>query len=98
MLSTEQGVYIAEFVSGNNQKQAKGRYRVYENDNGSVNVSISLCFPSSHFDSCNIQGALFTMCSGQCHQSYSQARVFNNGKERCDEINKKGWQVIVLVC
>lgn len=37
MLSTEQGVYIAEFVSGNNQKQAKGRYRVYENDNGSVN-------------------------------------------------------------
>lgn len=40
MLSTEQGVYIAEFVTGNNQKQAKGRFRVYENDNGSVNVSI----------------------------------------------------------
>lgn len=37
MLSTEQGVYIAEFVTGNNQKQAKGRFRVYENDNGSVN-------------------------------------------------------------
>lgn len=40
MLSTEQGVYISEFVTGNNQKQAKGRFRVYENDNGSVNVSI----------------------------------------------------------
>ncbi|KAL8156542.1 hypothetical protein AgCh_001585 [Apium graveolens] len=35
MLSTEQGVYIAEFVTVNNQKQAKGRFRVYDNDNGS---------------------------------------------------------------
>ncbi|XP_063940401.1 protein ILITYHIA isoform X2 [Daucus carota subsp. sativus] len=37
MLSTEQGVYIAELVTGNNQKQAKGRFRVYDNDNGSDN-------------------------------------------------------------
>ncbi|KAL6542342.1 eIF-2-alpha kinase activator GCN1 [Orobanche minor] len=35
-LSTEQGVYIAEsFISANNTKQAKGRFRAYENSNGS---------------------------------------------------------------
>lgn len=44
MLSTEQGVYIAELVTGNNQKQAKGRFRVYDNDNGSVNVDIFFIF------------------------------------------------------
>ncbi|KVI07286.1 Armadillo-like helical [Cynara cardunculus var. scolymus] len=38
MVSTEQGVYIAESVASNNMKQAKGRFRTYENsdsmDNG----------------------------------------------------------------
>lgn len=52
MLSTEQGVYIAEFVTGNNQKQAKGRFRVYENDNGSVNVSMFFMF--SIFSFCQL--------------------------------------------
>lgn len=32
MLSTEQGVYVAESVASKNIKQAKGRFRVYEND------------------------------------------------------------------
>ncbi|CAI9090959.1 OLC1v1025859C1 [Oldenlandia corymbosa var. corymbosa] len=32
MLSTEQGVYVAESVASKNVKQAKGRFRVYEND------------------------------------------------------------------
>ncbi|KAH7543347.1 hypothetical protein FEM48_Zijuj02G0174600 [Ziziphus jujuba var. spinosa] len=33
MLSSEQGVYVAESVAAKNMKQAKGRYRVYEDDN-----------------------------------------------------------------
>ena len=32
MLSSEQGVYIAESVANKNMKQAKGRFRVYEDD------------------------------------------------------------------
>nr|XP_043618177.1 protein ILITYHIA [Erigeron canadensis] len=43
MLSTEQGVYIAESVASNNVKQAKGRFKAYENndsmDNGNSNSS-----------------------------------------------------------
>lgn len=39
MLSSEQGVYIAEFVTANNQKQAKGRFRVYENNDSVDHVS-----------------------------------------------------------
>ncbi|XP_027348848.1 protein ILITYHIA isoform X2 [Abrus precatorius] len=32
MLSTEQGVYVAESVTAKNTKQAKGRFRMYEED------------------------------------------------------------------
>ncbi|KAL6142934.1 hypothetical protein ACLB2K_061209 [Fragaria x ananassa] len=43
MLSSEQGVYIAESVAAKNMKQAKGRFRMYEDlndmDNGSSNHS-----------------------------------------------------------
>lgn len=43
MLSTEQGVYIAESVASNNLKQAKGRFKTYENsdnmENGNSNSS-----------------------------------------------------------
>ncbi|KAK7285862.1 hypothetical protein RJT34_20645 [Clitoria ternatea] len=34
MLSTEQGVYVAESVSAKNSKQAKGRFRMYDDDDG----------------------------------------------------------------
>lgn len=36
MLSTEIGVYVAEAVSAKNTKQAKGRYRLYEDQDGMV--------------------------------------------------------------
>lgn len=36
MLSTELGVYVAEAVSAKNTKQAKGRFRVYEDQDGMV--------------------------------------------------------------
>lgn len=36
MLSSEQGVYVAESVAAKNMKQAKGRYRVYEVDDDEV--------------------------------------------------------------
>ncbi|KAL4557543.1 hypothetical protein LXL04_035724 [Taraxacum kok-saghyz] len=43
MLSTEQGVYIAESVASNNLKQAKGRFKTYETndtmENGNSNSS-----------------------------------------------------------
>ncbi|KAI3785034.1 hypothetical protein L1987_44143 [Smallanthus sonchifolius] len=43
MLSTEQGVYIAESVASNNMKQAKGRFKAYDNngslENGNSNSS-----------------------------------------------------------
>ncbi|CAJ1961186.1 unnamed protein product [Sphenostylis stenocarpa] len=34
MLSTEQGVYVAESVSAKNTKQAKGRFRMYDDEDG----------------------------------------------------------------
>lgn len=37
MVSTEQGVYIAESVASNNMKQAKGRFRTYENSDSMEN-------------------------------------------------------------
>lgn len=37
MLSTEQGVYIAESVASNNLKQAKGRFKTYENNDNMEN-------------------------------------------------------------
>ncbi|KAK3010573.1 hypothetical protein RJ639_011979, partial [Escallonia herrerae] len=39
MLSSEQGVYVAESVATNNTKQAKGRFRVYENNGSTDHVS-----------------------------------------------------------
>ncbi|KAD4888101.1 hypothetical protein E3N88_20174 [Mikania micrantha] len=37
MLSTEQGVYIAEAVASNNMKQAKGRFKAYDNNDSTEN-------------------------------------------------------------
>ncbi|KAK7337971.1 hypothetical protein VNO77_18565 [Canavalia gladiata] len=34
MLSTEQGVYVAESITAKNTKQAKGRFRMYDDENG----------------------------------------------------------------
>ncbi|KAL2345847.1 hypothetical protein Fmac_007132 [Flemingia macrophylla] len=34
MLSTEQGVYVAEAVTAKNTKQAKGRFRMYDDEDG----------------------------------------------------------------
>nr|KYP71848.1 Translational activator GCN1 [Cajanus cajan] len=34
MLSTEQGVYVAEAVAAKNTKQAKGRFRMYDDEDG----------------------------------------------------------------
>ncbi|KAI3459061.1 hypothetical protein Pfo_015724 [Paulownia fortunei] len=39
MLSTEQGVYVAESVVPKNVRQAKGRFRVYDNDDSVDQVS-----------------------------------------------------------
>lgn len=36
MLSTEQGVYVAESVVSKNVRQAKGRFRVYDKDDSMV--------------------------------------------------------------
>lgn len=36
MLSSEQGVYIAEIVAAKNTKQSKGRFRMYEEQDGVV--------------------------------------------------------------
>ncbi|KAJ0080466.1 hypothetical protein Patl1_23083 [Pistacia atlantica] len=45
MLSTELGVYVAEAVSAKNTKQAKGRFRVYEDQDDMV--FLDFCGPSS---------------------------------------------------
>ncbi|KAJ4845080.1 hypothetical protein Tsubulata_039395 [Turnera subulata] len=39
MLSNEQGVYVAESVASKNTKQAKGRFRMYEDQDGANNNS-----------------------------------------------------------
>ncbi|KAL6545243.1 eIF-2-alpha kinase activator GCN1 [Orobanche gracilis] len=39
MLSTEQGVYIPESVASKNVRQAKGRFRIYDNDDSADQVS-----------------------------------------------------------
>jgi hypothetical protein len=36
MLSSEQGVYVAESVASKNTRQAKGRFRMYEDHNDMV--------------------------------------------------------------
>nr|XP_027089601.1 protein ILITYHIA [Coffea arabica] len=52
MLSTEQGVYVAESVASRNIRQAKGRFRVYENDDnlGEVKSNHSARRESSNKD------------------------------------------------
>jgi hypothetical protein len=44
MLSTEQGVYIAESVAFTNTKQAKGRFRMYNDEDGLVHLVFFFCF------------------------------------------------------
>lgn len=44
MLSSEQGVYIAESVSVKNTKQAKGRFRVYDDQDDLVSFCKYLLF------------------------------------------------------
>lgn len=36
MLSSEQGVYVAESVATKNMKQAKGRFRMYDDEDDAV--------------------------------------------------------------
>lgn len=38
MLSSEQGVYVAESVATKNVRLAKGRFRVYGDDDGFVSI------------------------------------------------------------
>ncbi|KAG0496604.1 hypothetical protein HPP92_001295 [Vanilla planifolia] len=45
MLSTEQGVYVAETVAAKNIKLAKGRYRLYDDQDDSVNSKSSHSLP-----------------------------------------------------
>lgn len=37
-LSSEQGIYVAETVTAKNTKLAKGRFRVYDDPDGLVNL------------------------------------------------------------
>lgn len=39
MLSSEQGVYVAESISAKNTKQAKGRFRMYDDQDGMDHIS-----------------------------------------------------------
>ncbi|KAL7109894.1 hypothetical protein ACP275_06G203700 [Erythranthe tilingii] len=48
MLSTEQGVYIAESVKPKNVRQAKGRFRLYDNDDDMDQVSSNHSVVSSN--------------------------------------------------
>lgn len=44
MLSSEQGVYVAESVAAKNVKQAKGRFRMYDDNDDVVILGDSLLF------------------------------------------------------
>jgi len=44
MLSTEQGIYVAESVAFKNTKQAKGRFRMYDDEDGLVRLIFSVFF------------------------------------------------------
>lgn len=44
MLSSEQGVYTAESVAAKNVKQAKGRFRMYDDNDDVVILGDSLLF------------------------------------------------------
>lgn len=39
MLSSEQGVYVAESVAAKNTKQAKGRFRMYDDEDDLVHLN-----------------------------------------------------------
>lgn len=41
VLSNEQGVYVAESITAKNTKQAKGRFRMYEDQNDMVLLHVS---------------------------------------------------------
>lgn len=41
VLSNEQGVYVAESITAKNTKQAKGRFRMYEDQNDMVLLRVS---------------------------------------------------------
>lgn len=46
MLSTEQGIYVAESVAFKNTKQAKGRFRMYDDEDSLVHLFfLSVYFP-----------------------------------------------------
>jgi hypothetical protein len=42
-LSNEQGIYVAESVAAKNTKQAKGRFRTYEDQDEMVLIELLLC-------------------------------------------------------
>lgn len=42
-LSSEQGIYVAESVAAKNTKQAKGRFRTYEDQDDMVLIELLLC-------------------------------------------------------
>lgn len=43
MLSSEQGIYVAESVAAKNMKQAKGRFRTYEDQYDMVLIEFLPC-------------------------------------------------------
>lgn len=48
MLSNEQGVYVAESVASKNTKQAKGRFRMYDDEDGLDLVHLTFSIPLLH--------------------------------------------------
>lgn len=46
MLSTEQGVYVAESVASKNTRQAKGRFRMYDDEDSLVHLNFGVFFCS----------------------------------------------------
>ena len=44
MLSNEQGVYVAETVPTKNMKQAKGRFRMYDDEDDTVILDVLYSF------------------------------------------------------
>lgn len=65
MLSSEQGVYVAESVAAKNMKQAKGRYRVYEVDDDEVilysNYTFVFYYNLDHENSCYRVTVIFSV-------------------------------------
>lgn len=44
MLSTEQGVYVAKSVASKNTRQAKGRFRMYDDEDSLVHLNFAVFF------------------------------------------------------